>query len=491
VLRVARDGDRAVGVGAQDHGALGVEGGHGALGRVTVGVVGAAGDDGQAGTEAGQKRWVLVGGAVVGDLEDVDAGQGGGCGQEALLGRGFEIAEEQEGQPSGADEKSDAGVVGAVVGKRAGTDGWPEYLPVQGTEVAMLARGGADDRDLGRCRLTADVGGLLGRLVQGGGLDRSDSATTQDAGEAVHMVGVEVAEDQQGDGGHAEGAQAAVGQGRLGAGVDDDGGARPSGGQHEGIALADVTGHQAPARWWPAGDGSWQRGGAEHGQEEQHGGGRAQPGVAGEAAAEEDGGRGEGGEEQRAGPAPGPVDRRAGQRGSTAGDGGDPSGRPTGQPREGFGERHRDRRRGQRGEAEHRGEGDREFGEEVARDRHQADVGGEHRDDRCADRLGGSRGRQEFGQAGWDPAALEGGAPARGEGEKRTGGQDGQQESIRAGEPRVVEEQQKYGRCQGREQGAAASGADGEQRDQAAGGGAQHARVGAADDDEPEGEQAA
>ncbi|GHE92991.1 hypothetical protein GCM10017776_06840 [Streptomyces griseoluteus] len=53
------------------------------------------------------------------------------------------------------------------------------------------------------------------------------------------MVGVEVGQDDQGDAGDAQLAQAAVDRCRGGSGVHDDSGAG-AGGEYGGVALADV-----------------------------------------------------------------------------------------------------------------------------------------------------------------------------------------------------------------------------------------------------------
>jgi hypothetical protein len=225
----------------------------------------------------------------MGDLEDVDVREVGDGSEEAPLGGGLQVAEEQHGEPLGADQQGDAGVVGAVVRECRADGGWPEDLPVERAEPAPLPHCGADHRDVGGGCLAADVDGLFRWLVEGGGLDGAHCPAAQHAGKAVDVVGVEVGEYQKGDGGDAEPAEAAVGEVGLGSGVDHHGGAGTCG-QHEGVSLSHIAGDHAPVLRRPAGDGPGKRVGTEHRQKEQEGEGSAQPRVACRAPAEEQGG---------------------------------------------------------------------------------------------------------------------------------------------------------------------------------------------------------
>lgn len=304
------------------------------------------------------------------------------------------------------------------------------------------------------------------------------------------MVGVEVGQDQERDPDDAQGAQAAVDGSWLGAGVHDDGraGAR---GQDQGVALAHIARHHPPTGRWPAGDDPGQGCRAYDGQQHQQRAYGAQQAVAQQPAAREDHGQGDGGQQERAGPAVRPVRLGPGQCRAGAGHLGDPLGGPARRPGDPLGERLCDGGRGERGEAEGGGGGHRHLGDEVAGDRHQAHSRGHHHDDRCADRLGRGGRRQRLGHPGWYGTAPEGRAPSRRDGEQGTGGQHGEQEAVAPGQPGVVDHQREDGGGQGREQGAAAAGAEGEQGDQPTGGGAQHTGLGSAHDDEGEREPAA
>lgn len=432
---------------------------------------------------------------MVGDLEDVDGREVGDSAQERTLGGGFQVAEEEHAEPRRADQQGDAGVVGvgvvggAVGGRGEGGRGRPQHTPVQGAQAAALPWRRAQHGDPGGGRLAADEGGLVGRFVEGGGLDGAHGAPPQDPGQAGDVVGVEVGEDEQRDGGDPQGAQTAVDEPGLRAGVDHDGGAVPRR-EHQRVALADVAGHQPPGRRRPARHRAGQRHRAHEGGHEQQRGGGAQPGAAQEPAPGRDHHDGDGGQQQGARPGPGPVDRRPGQRGTAPGHRSDPAGRPAGDPGEGLGDGHGERRRRQGGETEHGGRAHREFGQQVARHGDQADVGGQHRHHGRAHRLRRRRSGQDLREARRHPPPPQGGAPARREEQERTGGQHGQREAVGAGEPGVEEEQEQGGPAQRGQQAAATARADGQQRDQSAGGGAQHARVRPAHDDEGRGEGA-
>lgn len=424
----------------------------------------------------------------MGDLEDVDARQLRGGGQERALGGGLQVPEQEHGEPGRADQQGDAGVVGAgvVCGPRHGR-GRPQDPPVQGAQAAVLAGLRAQQGDAGGGCLTAYEGRLVGGLVQGGGLDGAHGPAAQDPGQAGDMVGVEVGEEEQRDHGDPQGAQTAVDEAGLRAGVDHQSGAVARG-QHQRVALTDVAGHQPPGGQRPAGHGPGQRDGAQDGRHDQQYDDGAQPRTPQEAAPHGDRHHREGGEEQGTRPCARPVERRAGQGGTVPGHRRDPAGRPGGEPGEGLGGGYGERCGGQGGEPQDGGRAHRELRQQIAGDGHQADVGGQDGHHRGAHRLRGTRRGQDLRQTRRHPPAPQGGAPARREGEEGTGGQHGQGEAVRAREPGVVEEQHQCGRAQRGQQAATPARADGEQGDQPAGGRAQHAGIGTAHDDEPRGE---
>lgn len=199
----------------------------------------------------------------------------------------------------------------------------------------------------------------------------------------------------------------------------------------------------------------------------------------------------EDGQQGRALPATGPVGLRSGEGSSGACHGRDPPDRPAGDQGQGFGRRHRHRSHGECRESQHRGRRHREFGQQIAGDRHQADPRGEDHDDRRADRLRGTRRGQHLGEPRRHPVPLQCAGPPWRESQQRPGGQHGQQKAVTAGQPRVVQHQQQDGSGECRDQRSAPARADGEKRDQAAGSRSQNTWFRAADDHEGERDPAA
>jgi hypothetical protein len=67
------------------------------------------------------------------------------------------------------------------------------------------------------------------------------------------VVGVEVTEQHQRNLVDAQLLEAAVDVAELGAGIDHDPFARPTGGQNEAVPLADIARNHEPSRWRPTG----------------------------------------------------------------------------------------------------------------------------------------------------------------------------------------------------------------------------------------------
>ena len=104
--------------------------------------------------------------------------------------------------------------------------------------------------------------------------DRPDRPSAQRARQAADVVGVQVAEQHEGDAAHPEAREAGVDRPVGRAGVDQHHPARPGRGQHDGVALPDVARHDHPARGRPTrrdepGRHDHHRGARQHG--EQHG----------------------------------------------------------------------------------------------------------------------------------------------------------------------------------------------------------------------------
>jgi len=99
-------------VGAGDGAARGGEHPEGGGGGVSVAVVSADRDEGEARVQGGVQARALVGGAVVGDLDDVDRADAV-PGEERILAGLAEVAEEDRAHPVAFDGDRDAAGVAA------------------------------------------------------------------------------------------------------------------------------------------------------------------------------------------------------------------------------------------------------------------------------------------------------------------------------------------------------------------------------------------
>ncbi|GAA1757582.1 hypothetical protein GCM10009681_31060 [Luedemannella helvata] len=321
----------------------------------------------------------------------------------------------------------------------------------------------------------------VGRLGQHRRSDRQDVPAPGDAGHAVDVVGVEVAQHQQLHPVDAEPAQAAVHERRLGAGVDHDRAARPDG-QHERVALADIArDHEGPGRRPPAGQHPY--GQPADGRAHRHHEGdpprRPPPGRHQQSERHR-------GEQQPAGEPVGPRQVAGRHVGTPVGDRHEPAGGPAGQPGQELGRARPDRRDGGGQHAEHGGRRDRRDGQQVGRHGHRAHGAGQRGDDRPAGDLGGGRDGERLRDHAGHPAGHHRVPPARRQQHEPAGGQHGQRETGIAGQVGVDQHEHEGGRREGRRRGPPPSSAEGQQPDGAHGGGAQHARRGAREDDEPD-----
>lgn len=470
----AGHGDRPVGVGAQYGRPRLPQSGERTGCGVPVTIGRADGDHGEPGPEPRVQLRVLVRGAVVRDLDDIHRTQVRMVPQEGLLRGRFEIAEQEQGQPRTPDQQGDARVVGTL-GRRPGRRR-PEHLPLERSGPPPLPRHRPYDGYARAGRGPVDQLRLPRRLFQRGGLNHTHRPAPQHSGQASHVVGVKVRQHQHRHPAHAQGTQAGIHGSGIGPGVHHQGLARAEG-QYRGVPLPHGALHVAPVGRRPAGEGTGELRRPQYGQEQQHRQGGADPPPPADPGAEQyDGHRG-GGQQQPAGEPARPGQFRAREPRPGPGHGGDP---PRGHPRA-PGEHprggHPQRGHGERREAEHRRRTGRQLGQQVARHRHEADPGGERRDHGRAHRLGGRGGPQRLGEPGPHPAPAQGHAPPGREGEQGAGGQDREQESVTAGQPGVVEDQQQNGGAQRRDQGPAPPRGEGQQGDRPAGRGPQHARL--------------
>lgn len=467
----AGDGDRTVFVRAQHCRAELPQPGERTRRGVPVPVPGAHGDDREARPDPLVQAGILMGAAVVGDLEDVDGPQFRMVPQQGLLGTRFEVAQQEEGQARGAHQQGHARVIGAL---GEGVPGRPQHLPLQRPGPAPLPLHGADEGNPRGGRRPPYERGLPGRFFQSGDLHHTHRAALEHPRQPAHVVGVKVRQQDQRHPAHAQLPQARVHRPRLGARVHHHGRTRADR-EYGGVPLAHRALGVDPVGRWPALDRTNDQWRPEYGEDQQHGQGGGEPSSTADPPAEQyrrEGGRGE--QQPSAHPA-GPAQLRPGQPRPAPGHGGDPPGGHARAPGEHLGHGPAHRGRGQRGEPEDRGGSRRQLRQQVAGHRHQAHPGRQHRHDRRAHRLGGRRGRQRLGEAGPRPAPPQGLAPPGSQRQQGPGGQDGEEEAVAPGQPGVVEHQEHDGGGQRRDQGSAPPGGDGQQGDRAAGRRPQHA----------------
>lgn len=394
--------------------------------------------------------------------------------QKCLLCGWFEVSEQEQGQARAAYQQGDARVVGPLgqPGRRR-----PEHLPGERPGPAPLPLRRPHDRHAGGGRGPTDEFGLPRRLFQPGDLDHADGPAPQNPGQASHVVRVKMRQQEHRHPPHAQGAQAVVHRAGIRTGVDHHGLAGADG-EDGGVTLPHGALDIAPVGRRPAGERTGELRRPQHGKEQQHRQrGAEPPPPPPEPRAEAHDGQDGDGQQQAAGQPARPGQLRSRNPRPGPGHGRDPPGRHSRAPREHLRGGHPQRGGRERGEAEDRSRTCGQLGQQVARHRHEADPGGEDGDHGRAHGLGGRRGRQRLGEPGPHPAPLQGFAPPGSEGEQRPGGQDGEQEAVTAGQPRFVEHEQQHGGAQGRDQGPAPPGGEGQQGDRPAGRRPQHARL--------------
>jgi hypothetical protein len=450
----------------------------GALRGVPVAVVGTDGDQRHPCAGGGEEVGVGVGAAVVRHLQHVGPHVDAPV-EDAPLGLGVEVAGEQHPHPALGEPDQHAEVVGLRGrGGRRGRRG--EDLHGRRPQGAPVPRqqGGA-----GGARLPGELVDaahpVVGRGQHRGG-DHADGPPAQSAGQAGHVVGVEVGQQHQRHVGDPQPTQAGVLEGRVRSDVDEHCLAR--GGRHdERVALADVAGDQVGGRRRPAPERLPHRP-ADH--DEGHERGQRQPAQPFPAPQRHAGGEEDQPQQQRSGPP-----RRPGRGG--VGDGGrpvrhhdHPAHRPTGHPEHCRGRTRRPRGEQRGHQAQHRGRGDRRSREQVGRQRHQRQPAGEARDRRRGDQAGGRTHRQGVGQQRGTAVPAQRGRPPRGQQHDARRGRHRERETDVLGEGRT--RQQEHGH-RGRERGDGGAGtARGEAGDphDPHGRGAQHAGPRPHQDDE-------
>lgn len=185
----AGDGDRTVLVRAQHGRARLPQPGERTRRGVPVPVPGAHRDDREARPDPLVQFGILMGAAVVRDLEDIDRPQFRMIPQQGLLGARFEVAQQEQGQVRAAHQQGHARVVGALGESAHGRR--PQHLPLQRPGPPPLPLHGPDDGDPGGRRGPPYERGLPRRLFQPGDLHHTHRPALQHPCQPAHVVGVD------------------------------------------------------------------------------------------------------------------------------------------------------------------------------------------------------------------------------------------------------------------------------------------------------------
>jgi hypothetical protein len=214
-----------------------------------VGVVGAQRHESQPGAGGEHELPVRVVAAVVGHLEHVRL-QVGAAAAEAGLGVCAQVAGEQDRQPAslGADDHRQV-----VRGRGCRRQGRLRSEHLQSHRADPSDVTGHQGQPLGSGPVDED--GEAGHPVVGGRQGArghcADVAAGQRPGQTTHVVGVEMRDEDQGQGRDAQPVQAPVDSSHVGSGVDEDPGSVP-GREHDRVALAHVADHGQGVRRRPA-----------------------------------------------------------------------------------------------------------------------------------------------------------------------------------------------------------------------------------------------
>lgn len=220
--------------------------------RVPVGVVGTHRHDGEA--RAGRFHELPVGvvAPVVRHLQDVGP-QVGAAAPKPGLGVRAEVAGEQDRQAArlGADHHRQV-VRGRAARREARIGG--EHLQRHLPHAAPVARDQGQPSASRPVDEGAEAGcAVVGRRESSGG-HLAHVAPRQRPGEATHVIGVEMRDENQRQAGDAESVEAPVDRPDVRSRVDEDPGASPER-ERDRVALPDIADHgQGVGRWPPAHD---------------------------------------------------------------------------------------------------------------------------------------------------------------------------------------------------------------------------------------------
>jgi hypothetical protein len=339
----------------------------------------------------GQEIGVGVGAAVMRHLQHVGS-QVRARGEDPGLGGRAQVAGEQHPDPSVRHANDEGQVVGlGVRGGPLGRRG--QDLDLRPTHCAVLA-----GHQHGPFCAGAPHEPVEGRYPVVGGRQCSrghdaDVPPVERPRQATDVVGVQMGQQNQGQGMDFQPVQAPVDGPHVRPCVEEHALAR-AGGQHEGVPLADVAGHHDRVRRGPSPDGLPHRP-AEHHQPEQRG--ECQRSKTREAPEQPPAAEDQRRQENRPGrpgrPARGCVRYRSGAFGHQH----QPAHGPAGEPHQAVGERRADQGDHGGGQTQHRCRWHGRRREEVRRQRHQADGSRQAGDQRRGRQTGGRAHRNRVG----------------------------------------------------------------------------------------------
>jgi len=220
-------------------------------GRVPVGVTGAHRGHDDPRADRTEEVGVLMITSMMRNLEH-DGTQVGTRGEQRALGVLLHVAgQEYDGAAWCLQPQHERGVV-RIAGRPVEGPLGSKHLPAGAAGPAYLSDDRLADGHMPAGGPAEDPPALDRGLVQRTEFDAADRPAAEHTGQPLHVVGVQVGEDDERHPPHTQPAEAGVDGSRVGAGVHDHSGVRP-GGEDQGVALPHVAGHQEPAGWRPAG----------------------------------------------------------------------------------------------------------------------------------------------------------------------------------------------------------------------------------------------
>jgi hypothetical protein len=211
--------------------------------RMPIRVLGADADQRDPGVDGADQCLVLIGRPVVSDLYHVGPKtRDANIAQQRPLLLYLGVTEKQDGDATHPGHQDQAVVVRVAAAARDGPGG-TEDGEIQLCLLESPPWTDLQHRHGGATSRRPDLGLAGRRLAERRYHDGTDPPPTQDAGETVDMVGVEVAQHHQRHLGDAQSVKAGVHRDRVGPGVDDHG-SRCTQGQDDRVPLADIAGHR-------------------------------------------------------------------------------------------------------------------------------------------------------------------------------------------------------------------------------------------------------